>query len=448
MAKVKITGHASGSGVLTITAPNTSTDRTVTLPDSTGTLLDTTSGLDATKLSGNLPAISGASLTGIAAKQNLGSIPMDGYDKLFLKSNTTDGSTTFVDTSPSKHTLTANGNVSHQTEQKYFGTSSMQFDGTGDFISMPASHDFDLLGEDFTISFWWRPTNNKTQFFFSHASDHHIAMSMYPGQKLGLWASSNGSSWNIINADGGGNGIGTTAMQINTWYHLAFVRKGDNWRGYVNGVKEIEVTSTASITASHNEAFSVGNHGSSGSNDIHGFIDDFRWSKGVARYTEDFTLPTGSIGSLEHSAGDVVQVIYFESTGGTNDNGTIPFQDTHLAATITPQYSNSKIIASANCQMYMNNTSGECSMAFDFKRAIAGGATTSNISGDTANSTAQHRSIGNGELTAIVPYRHVEVINTTSAITYTLQYAGQGSANTIVGWQSKADSLMLMEIKV
>jgi len=71
MAKVKITGHASGSGVLTITAPNTSTDRTITLPDSTGTLLDTTSGLDATKLSGTLPALNGASLTGIAGRKNL-----------------------------------------------------------------------------------------------------------------------------------------------------------------------------------------------------------------------------------------------------------------------------------------------------------------------------------------------------------------------------------------
>jgi hypothetical protein len=71
MAKVKITGHASGTGVLTITAPNTSTDRTVTLPDSTGTLLDTTSGLDATKLSGTLPALNGASLTGIAGRKNL-----------------------------------------------------------------------------------------------------------------------------------------------------------------------------------------------------------------------------------------------------------------------------------------------------------------------------------------------------------------------------------------
>jgi len=41
MAKVKITGHASGTGILTVTAPNTSTDRTITLPDSTGTLATT-----------------------------------------------------------------------------------------------------------------------------------------------------------------------------------------------------------------------------------------------------------------------------------------------------------------------------------------------------------------------------------------------------------------------
>jgi len=39
MAKVKIQGNASGTGILTVTAPNTSTDRTITLPDGTGTLI-------------------------------------------------------------------------------------------------------------------------------------------------------------------------------------------------------------------------------------------------------------------------------------------------------------------------------------------------------------------------------------------------------------------------
>jgi len=49
MAKVKIQGHASGTGVITVTDPNTSTDRTITLPDSTGTLATTA---DTTDLDG------------------------------------------------------------------------------------------------------------------------------------------------------------------------------------------------------------------------------------------------------------------------------------------------------------------------------------------------------------------------------------------------------------
>jgi len=41
MAKVKIQGHATATGILTIAAPNTNSDRTITLPDATGTLLTT-----------------------------------------------------------------------------------------------------------------------------------------------------------------------------------------------------------------------------------------------------------------------------------------------------------------------------------------------------------------------------------------------------------------------
>jgi hypothetical protein len=52
MAKIKIQGHASGTGVLTVTAPNTSTDRTITLPDGTGTLALTTGDDDKLPLAG------------------------------------------------------------------------------------------------------------------------------------------------------------------------------------------------------------------------------------------------------------------------------------------------------------------------------------------------------------------------------------------------------------
>ena len=77
MAKVKITGHASGSGVITVTAPNTSTDRTLTLPDNTGSLLTSSDDLPAANITGTLPAISGASLTALNATElTSGTIPI------------------------------------------------------------------------------------------------------------------------------------------------------------------------------------------------------------------------------------------------------------------------------------------------------------------------------------------------------------------------------------
>ena len=46
MSKIKLTGHASGSGTLTLSAPNTSSDRTLTLPDATGTIAFALAGID------------------------------------------------------------------------------------------------------------------------------------------------------------------------------------------------------------------------------------------------------------------------------------------------------------------------------------------------------------------------------------------------------------------
>ena len=68
MSQIKLV-HTGGNGVI-IAAPssNPASDRTLTLPgDADGTVLSSASTLDATKLSGALPAISGANLTGISS---------------------------------------------------------------------------------------------------------------------------------------------------------------------------------------------------------------------------------------------------------------------------------------------------------------------------------------------------------------------------------------------
>ena len=85
MAKVKIQGHASGTGTLTVTAPNTSTDRTITLPDATGTLLNSDG--------------DGSNLTGLSSFNPDGAVTMNdsGADVDFRVESSNDANAFFVD---------------------------------------------------------------------------------------------------------------------------------------------------------------------------------------------------------------------------------------------------------------------------------------------------------------------------------------------------------------
>ena len=73
MAKVKIQGHASGTGILTVTAPNTSTDRTITLPDSTGTLLTA---------DGDGSSLTGVGVDGISSSADATAITIDSSERV------------------------------------------------------------------------------------------------------------------------------------------------------------------------------------------------------------------------------------------------------------------------------------------------------------------------------------------------------------------------------
>jgi hypothetical protein len=62
MSQIKLSGNALGTGVLTIAAPNTSTDRTLNLPDSDGAVIATAPGT-----SGNVLTSNGTTWTSAAA---------------------------------------------------------------------------------------------------------------------------------------------------------------------------------------------------------------------------------------------------------------------------------------------------------------------------------------------------------------------------------------------
>ena len=96
MAKVKITGHASGTGVLTVTAPNTSTDRTITLPDATGTLLTA---------DGDGSSLTGVGVDGISSSANSTAMTIDSNENITISNSNSADTVLTIDSQ------TANGNI-------------------------------------------------------------------------------------------------------------------------------------------------------------------------------------------------------------------------------------------------------------------------------------------------------------------------------------------------
>lgn len=108
-----------------------------------------------------------------------------------------------------------------------------------------------------------------------------------PKVVLGLYASSDGSNWDLLNSS---NAYGTNTVVINdlNWHHLAIVRSGNTYYTFIDGQKNLEVIAAGTIWSA-NEYFYIGG---SPSGEGAGYIDEFRFSKGIARWTSNFVPPT------------------------------------------------------------------------------------------------------------------------------------------------------------
>ena len=90
--------------------------------------------------------------------------------KLLTNFDGADGATTTTDASPSAHTVTFLNGAALDTAQKQFGTASLELDGTNDDVRIPASDDFHLLGQDFTLECFVRPAAAGTQTILSRSN--------------------------------------------------------------------------------------------------------------------------------------------------------------------------------------------------------------------------------------------------------------------------------------
>lgn len=217
--------------------------------------------------------------------------------RLLLRSDYTAGtvaSSCFLHPGTHGNTTTvANATVDKKFDNTHGKTnsSSFEFDSATDQIYMSSSGMEPAKGNvgtgDYTIEFWgnFTQTNSKQDIFDSRTSTNSVN-----GVYLGVTKPSSGTqTLHILNNSGLVTDFSLAAGTLSaTWQHYALVRKSSTLRLYIDGVMKYEATDNRSIV---NAALYIGND-YSGANDLSGYMEEFRITTGVARYLNDFAVPT------------------------------------------------------------------------------------------------------------------------------------------------------------
>jgi len=205
---------------------------------------------------------------------------IDAFTVLLLHGDGVDASTSFPDSSPSAHTVTAQGDAQVNTSVVKFGTGSIKLDGSGDYLTVPDHADFDFGTGEFTIDLWVYLLSKPASFYF--LNQYQDALNYFH-----FYFENNGNGL-LFNINGSIITQGNSASwNVDQWYHIAAVRSGTTVTLYRNG---ISVASGVLATAiSFNAILDIGSAG--GLAGIHGYIDEYRISN-VARWTSNFTPPS------------------------------------------------------------------------------------------------------------------------------------------------------------
>ena len=213
----------------------------------------------------------------------------DTYTKLLINGNSLE------DSSDSRHGVTANGNPTINGSTYKFGSGSMHFDGTGDYLTIHHHADWNFGDNDFTIEFWMNTdvisADGSIGLITKGWSGENHAWGVYRvTDTIKLYASNSaGNGWEFTEEM-------VTGLSAGTWYHIAIVRNGDNYTGYKDGVADQTFTNSHTLIET-SLGVSIGSQYTG--YDFEGYLDEIRISKGVARWTSDFTPPTSAYSSYD-----------------------------------------------------------------------------------------------------------------------------------------------------
>jgi hypothetical protein len=209
----------------------------------------------------------------------------------------------FLDSSNNNFTITRNGNPTQGSFSPFSQTGwSNYFDGTGDYLATPSDAAFNCGTDSFTLEFWFYDDGTSTLYpniFSSTDWNTGVGGTSIRYNNQGAANKFYIAKFASNSTPNGGSGINELMRTANTyasrtWHHVAFVRNGNNFKIYVNGVSDAETTSTVAIDWNLNSAgakIGGGNWDGANSN-IKGYISNLRLVKGAALYTENFTPST------------------------------------------------------------------------------------------------------------------------------------------------------------
>ena len=206
---------------------------------------------------------------------------------LLLHCDGANNSTTFTDSGPSPKTVAAVGNAKVSTAQSKFGGASLYCDGAGDALTTPNHADLLFGAGDFTIECWIYTTKASQLVNFPRvlAKGDYLTSG---GWNLVYFKSSGLVYFDIYAGGAAALGIPCGTVADSTWAHMAITRSGSTVRSFLNGVKQGEGTNTTNLNAS--DLVVIGGTSSlSTGGSFAGHLDEIRHTKGVARYTADFT---------------------------------------------------------------------------------------------------------------------------------------------------------------
>ena len=212
--------------------------------------------------------------------------PLTAITNTSLLLNFTNGG--IIDTSMSNDLETV-GNAQISTTQSKFGGASMYFDGTGDYLVSPKTPNL-VLGDTWTIECWYRPE--------SRTDTYPTIVSVSPGNQNGTIAifdrhQSYSSTFSFSVGSGAQVNCSTTVSN-GTWYHLALVSNAGSVILYVNGTADNTAASRTTSDNTNRQVYVGCNFDfATYSTEINGYVDDLRITRGIARYTANFTAPTG-----------------------------------------------------------------------------------------------------------------------------------------------------------